>query len=64
MENEFSGPDGKRRSSLKWNVSTEPFDYQFKLILIGDSCVGKTAILNRYVENEFDKDIFERPIKF
>ena len=28
----------------------------FKLILLGDSCVGKTSLINQYVEKKFDED--------
>ena len=31
-------------------------DYQFKLILVGSSMVGKTSISNRYVEETFNED--------
>ena len=30
--------------------------HQFKLILIGDVCVGKSSIMRRYIENSFTKD--------
>lgn len=31
-------------------------DYQFKLLLVGDSSVGKSSIILRFVENLFDGD--------
>lgn len=30
------------------------FDFLFKLLLIGDSGVGKTCIIYRFAENKFD----------
>ena len=30
------------------------YDYSFKFILVGDTGVGKTSIISRFVENKFD----------
>ncbi|KAL7720112.1 GTP-binding protein YPTM2 [Entamoeba marina] len=32
-------------------------DFTFKILIIGESAVGKTAILERYCENEFHEDL-------
>ena len=32
------------------------YNYLFKLVLIGDSSVGKSSLLSRYTRNEFSKD--------
>ena len=28
---------------------------RYKLVLVGDICVGKTAIMNRFIKNEFNE---------
>lgn len=33
--------------------NTQHFDYTFKFILVGDSSVGKTSILNRFLNGTF-----------
>lgn len=38
------------------NTSQPPFDASMKILLLGDSCVGKTCLLNRYVQDTFSSD--------
>ena len=35
-------------------MSNETYDYLLKLVLIGDSGVGKSNILTRYTKDEFN----------
>ena len=35
------------------NKNVEQYDYLFKIVLIGDSGVGKSSILSRFSRNEF-----------
>lgn len=41
---------------MKQDGTTEDFDLLFKMIIIGDSSVGKTNILSRYTKNQFSTD--------
>ena len=36
-------------------TSDEGYDMLFKIVIIGDSYVGKTNILNKYLKNEFNE---------
>lgn len=33
---------------------SETKDYNFKVVLLGEGCVGKTSIILRYVEDKFN----------
>ena len=35
---------------------SQEYDFLMKLILVGDSGVGKTNILSKYLKNDFDPD--------
>lgn len=36
-------------------MSKQPF-YEFKVLLVGDPAVGKTSLMQKFVENRFDRD--------
>ena len=33
---------------------TDEYDYLFKLIIVGDSNVGKTNIMSKYIKDQFN----------
>ena len=39
-------------------MEEEGYDILFKIILVGDTSVGKTNIINKYIKNEFQEDYY------
>eukprot|EP01097_Dermamoeba_algensis_P004061 TRINITY_DN2710_c0_g1_i1.p1 TRINITY_DN2710_c0_g1~~TRINITY_DN2710_c0_g1_i1.p1 ORF type:complete len:707 (+),score=181.74 TRINITY_DN2710_c0_g1_i1:63-2183(+) len=54
-EEEFTSYNGKQMIEYNPNFCKKNPDYAFKVIMIGDSGVGKTNILNRYNGGKFDR---------
>ncbi|XP_071516450.1 uncharacterized protein [Panulirus ornatus] len=51
---QFQDEEGDwRRHSIRRMSHYEPFDYTFKVMLIGDSCVGKTCLLTKFKDGTF-----------
>ncbi|KAL1350325.1 hypothetical protein HN51_014429 [Arachis hypogaea] len=56
MNQEMNGIEGERARENNDNNNVnvpERIDYVFKVVVIGDSAVGKTQILSRFAKNEF-----------
>ena len=57
MNQEMNGVEAEKRQEnghekVDYDVQ-EKIDYVFKVVVIGDSAVGKTQILSRFAKNEF-----------
>ena len=39
-------------------MEDDGYDVLFKIILVGDTSVGKTNIINKYIKNEFKEDFY------
>jgi len=53
---ESGGNNIQRKLDKLQKVNIKSGEYAFKLILGGDGAVGKTSMVHRYVENEFETD--------
>ena len=38
------------------NTNNDNFDYVFRIIILGDLCVGKTSVVRRYIEDTFTEN--------
>lgn len=38
------------------NCSSEEYDQLFKIVILGDSTVGKSSLLRRFTQNKFKSD--------
>ena len=38
------------------NCSSEEYDQLFKIVILGDSTVGKSSLLHRFTQNKFKSD--------
>jgi len=41
---------------MSYTNEEEDFDYLFKIVMVGDSSVGKSCLLSRFVRDEFVLD--------
>ena len=44
------------------NFGMKKYDYMFKVVFVGDAGVGKTQIMNKFVENSFENGYKPTPI--
>lgn len=48
-----SANDTRNQTQVQKDVADQNFDYMFKLLIIGNSSVGKTSFLFRYADDSF-----------
>lgn len=53
MQNGVNGTGADKRWKAKEDAADQNFDYMFKLLIIGNSSVGKTSFLFRYADDTY-----------
>ena len=56
--NDQSNTPKEKEKSLKTMARPKAFDYTFKIVLIGDSAVGKSCILLRFADDQFNDQFY------
>ena len=49
----MGGTGGLSQGGIGVPISSDKYDFLFKIVLIGDPLVGKSNLLWRYINNEF-----------
>ena len=55
---DFKPKINKKKSSTSKALKTKQYDHTFKIVLIGDSGVGKSCILMRFADDKFNENFY------
>ncbi len=54
----FDTEQSVTKNKISKNIKPKQFDYTFKIVLIGDSGVGKSCILLRFADDQFNENFY------